>query len=147
MKPLNSLAKRDLLAAKKFNAEDVRMHAEDYFAQERYGDAFEFYRKLGDEEGILKVRNAAIELGDPEILWRVERDHPSRVTREDWLRCGEQAMSLGKWRAAAYVFRRIGEAGRLTDAEKEFMPALRNSATPAGGEGPDAAGPKAPEGP
>ena len=147
MKPLNSLGKRDLLAAKKFNPDDVRAYAEDFFAQERYGDAFEFYRKLGDEEGILKVKKATIELGDPEILWRVEHDNPSRVAREDWLRCAEQAMSLGKWRAAAYVFRRIGETARLADAEKEFKlaaaaPALRSPATAAGEEEP-----KAPEEP
>jgi hypothetical protein len=136
MKPLNSLTKRDLLAAKKFNPDDLRMHAEQFFSEERFGDAFEFYRKLGDEEGILKVKKVAIELGDPEILWRVEHDNPARVAREDWLRCGERAMSLGKWRSAAYVFRRIGEAARLAEAEKEFMPAaaapaLRSSATPA----------------
>jgi hypothetical protein len=147
MKPLNSIAKRDLLAAKKFNPDDVRTYADDFFSQERFGDAFEFYRKLGNEEGILKVKKAAIELGDPEILWRVEHDNPARVAREDWLRCGEQAMSLGKWRGAAYVFRRIGEAARLAEAEREFMPAPGSSATPAGQEEPAAAAPKAPEGP
>ena len=147
MKPLNSLTKRDLLAAKKFAPEDVRAYAEQFFSEDRFGDAFEFYRKLDDEEGILKIKKVAIELADPELLWRIEHHNPARVAREDWLRCGEQAMSLGKHRSAAYVFRRIGETGRLADAEKEFMPAseapaLRSSATPAGEEAP-----RPPEGP
>ena len=143
MKPLNSLTKRDLLAAKKFNPDDLRAYAEQFFSEERFGEAFEFYRKLGDEEGILKVKKVAIELGDPEILWRVEHDNPARVAREDWLRCGNQAMSLGKWHSAAYVFRRIGEAERLAEAEKEFKPipeapALPSAATAAGEEEPKA---------
>ncbi len=136
MKPLTSLAKRDLLAAKKFDPDNVRDYAEQFFSEDRFGEAFEFYRKLDDEEGVLKVKKAAIELGDPEILWRIEHYDSSRVAREDWLRCGEQAMSLGKYRSAAYVFRRLGETARLADAEKEFKPAaeesaLRTAATPA----------------
>ena len=147
MKPLNSLTKRDLLAAKKFNPDDLRDYAEQFFSEDRFGEAFEFYRKLDDEEGILKVKKVAIELGDPEILWRIEHHNPARVAREDWLRCGEQAMSLGKHRSAAYVFRRIGETARLAEAEKEFRPAAeapayRSSSTSAGeGEPQPPAGP------
>ena len=140
MKRLDSLTKRDLLAARKFDPAAVREHAERFFSEERYGDAFEFYRKLGDEDRILDVKKAAIDLGDPELLWRIEHHNPARVTREDWLRCGEQAMSLGKYRSAAYVFRRIGETERLAAAEKEFKPA-----PPAGK--PAAEAPPPPEGP
>ncbi len=129
MKPLNSLTKRDLLAAKKFDPDDVRAYAEQFFSEERFGDAFEFYRKLGDEEGILKVKKAAIELGDPELLWRVEHYNPARVAREDWLRCGEQAMSLGKHRSAAYVFRRIGEAGPARRGGKGVQAGRRSAST------------------
>ena len=130
MKPLNSLAKRDLLAAKKFDPDEIRAYAEQYFSEDRFGDAFEFYRKLDDEDGILKVKKVAIELGDAEILWRIEHHNPARVAREDWLRCGEQAMILGKHRSAAYVFRRVGETQRLAEAEKEFKPAAAAPQTP-----------------
>ena len=132
MKPLNSLTKRDLLAAKKFAPDDVRAYADQFFSEDRFGDAFEFYRKLDDEEGILKVKKVAIELGDPELLWRIEHHNPARVAREDWLRCGEQAMSLGMYHSAAYVFRRIGEAGRLAEAEKAFKPAAEAPQSPEG---------------
>jgi len=132
MKHLNSLTKRDLLAARKFDPAAVRAHAERFFSEERYGDAFEFYRKLGDENGILEVKKAAIDLGDPELLWRVEHDNASRVTREDWARCGARAMELGKHRSAAYIFRRIGDAERLAAAEKEFTPSAEAPPSPAG---------------
>jgi hypothetical protein len=132
MKPLNSLTKRDLLAAKKFDPEVVRAYAEQYFSEDRFGDAFEFYRKLDDEDGIVKVKKVAIELGDPELLWRIEHHNTARVAREDWLRCGEKAMSLGMYRSAAYVFRRIGEAERLAEAEKEFKPAAETPQPPEG---------------
>jgi len=132
MKPLNSLTKRDLLAAKKFDPDDLRAHAEQFFSEDRFGDAFEFYRKLDDEDAILKIKKAAIELGDPELLWRIEHHNSARVAREDWLRCGERAMSLGMYRSAAYVFQRIGETGRLAEAEKEFKPAVEAPQPPEG---------------
>ena len=132
MKSINSLTKRDLLAARKFDPKVVRAHAERFFSEERYGDAFEFYRKLGDENGILNVKKAAIDLGDPELLWRIEHDDTSHVTREDWARCGARAMELGKYRSAAYVFQRIGDAERLAAAEKEFKPPAAAPPSPAG---------------
>jgi hypothetical protein len=131
MKPLNSLTKRDLVAARKFDPAAVRAYADQFFSEERYGDAFEFYRKLGDENGILNVKRAAIELGDPELLWRIEHHDASRVTREDWTRCGARAVELGKHRSAAYIFRRIGDAERLAAAEKEFMPPAEAPPSPA----------------
>ena len=132
MKHLDSLTKRDLLAARKFDAASVRAYADQLFSQERYGDAFEFYRKLGDENGILNVKRAALELGDPELLWRIEHNDASRVTREEWARCGARAMELGKYRSAAYIFRRIGEAERLAEAEKAFKPPAEAPPSPAG---------------
>ena len=116
MKPLDSIAKRDLLAATKFQPDEVRAYAQEFLAQERHGDAFEFFRKLGDEEGIRKVKEAALRLGDPELLWRIERADRSAVTRDDWLRCGENAMEMGKFRSAAYAFGHVGDENRLAAA-------------------------------
>ena len=132
MKPLDSLAKRDLLAARKFDADRVRAYAEQYFAEERYGDAFGFYRKLGDEDGIQSVKKIAIDLGDPELLWRIEHSDAKRVTRADWAQCGARAMALGKYRSAAYVFQRIGDAEQLAAAEKEFKPPAAATPSPEG---------------
>jgi hypothetical protein len=131
MEPINSLTKRDLLAARKFDPKVVRAHAEQFLSEERYGEAFEFYRKLGDENGILNVTRAAVDMGDPELLWRIEHDDASHVTREDWARCGARAMELGKYRSAAYVFQRIGEAERLAAAEKGFKPPVAAPPSPA----------------
>jgi hypothetical protein len=136
MKRLDSLTKRDLLAARKFDAAAVRAYAEQLFSEDRYGDAFEFYRKLGDENGILNVKKAAMDLGNPELLWRIEHDNASRVTRDDWARCGVRAMELGKYRSAAYIFRRIGDAERLAAAEKEYIPVKPPAEAPPSPAGP-----------
>ncbi len=121
MKPLNSIQKRDLLAAKKYDADEVRAYAEDFFDQERFGDAYEFYRKLGDEEGVRKVKAACISAGEPEVLWRIENTfRRDLVTREDWAACGENAMKTEKFRSAAYAFLKSGDAERRAAAEKEF---------------------------
>lgn len=120
MKTLNALTKRDMLASKKFDAEELRAYGEEYFAEERYGDAFEFYRKAGDRDGVQRVKEAIIALCDVELLWRIEHTMPDVVSKEDWSRCGEKGMELGKFRNAAYAFRHIGDAEREAAAEKEF---------------------------
>ena len=123
MEPLDSIEKRDLLAAAKFSPEAVREHAQDFFARGQYGDAFEFFRKLHDMNGVRQVKDAVIEAGDPEILWRIERAYPQEIGKEDWGQCGRNAMQAGKFRSAAYIFERIGDAESLAAAEKEFKPA------------------------
>jgi len=130
MRPLLSLAKRDLLAASKYDPEKVRAYADQFFSEERYGDALEFYRKLGDREGMLKVKKASMDLGDPELLWRIEHADGTLVGREDWVQCGDRAMALGKHRSAAYIFQRIGDEDRLAAAEKEFKPPSEASKAP-----------------
>lgn len=128
MKPLNSLGKRDLLAAKKFDPEIVRAYGEDYFQQERYGEAFEFFRKIGDAEGIRRVKQQAAEMGDPELLWRIANMDAQQVSSADWSQCGEGALRLEKYRSAAFAFARAGYEARRAEAERHFMP---ESPTPA----------------
>ena len=123
MKRLDSLSKRDLLASAKFDPNALREYAEDYFAQERFGEAFEFFQKIGDKEGVRRVKGKAIESADPELLWRIEHADSAAVTREDWTTCGDNAMRLAKHRSAEFVFKRIGDADKLAAAEKEFAPA------------------------
>lgn len=123
MKPLDSIAKRDLLAATKFNAENVRAYAEDFLKEGRHGDAFAFYRKLNDTDGVRRVTEAAIREAEPEVLWSVQKAYPDMISRQNWAQCGENAMKMGKLRSAAYVFERIGDAARLAEAEKGFKPA------------------------
>lgn len=122
MKPLDSIAKRDLLAAKKFDPNVVREYADDFFEHALYGDAFEFYLKIGDENTIKRVKQRTVEVGDPEVLWRIEHADRQAVTREDWAACGDKAMALGKFRSAAYAFKHIGDAEKAAAAEKEFSP-------------------------
>ncbi len=122
MKTLDSLRKRDLLASAKFDAAQVRAYAEDYFAQERFGEAFAFFRKAGEKEGVRRCKARAIELGDPELLWQIEHADRSEVTREDWLACGEKAEGMGKLRNALYVYERLGETARAEALRAQINP-------------------------
>ena len=122
MKPLDSIAKRDLLAAEKFDPEAVKAYADAFFSEERYGDALAFYIKIDSSIDIQRVKEAAIRLGNPDILWQVSHSNREAVSRKDWLACGKNAMRLEKFHSAAYVFERIGEGELLAEAEKEFKP-------------------------
>jgi hypothetical protein len=132
MKPLDSLSKRDLVAAKKFDAEEVRQYAREFLEQERFGDAFEFFRKLEDGEGIAAVKSAVIRVGDPEVLWRIEHFDRGLVSREDWIACGRSAMHIKKFRSAAYAFSRAGDEAGVAEAEKAFNPPLLPPESPGG---------------
>ena len=131
MKPLDSLSKRDLLAAESYDPAVVREYAEAFLSQEYYSDALEFFQKLNDREAITKIKQVAVETASPDILWRIEHDNPEAVTQADWTDCGESAMRLGKFRAAAYVFERIGNSERLAAAEREFKPSCEDPEPPA----------------
>lgn len=130
MKTLDSLKKRDLLAAQKFTPADMREYGEDYFSQERYGEAFAFFRKAGDKEGVRRVKAKAVENGDPELLWQIEHADREDVAREDWLACGVNGEKAGKLRSAHYCFQRIGEAEKAAAVEAQFTPST-TPATPA----------------
>jgi len=120
MKPLDCIEKRDLLAAQKFDPEKVRAYADAYLREGRHGDAFEFYRKLGDVKGVTAVKEACIREAEPDVLWQVEKSFPDLVSREDWITCGENAMGMGKYRCAAHAFQHARDDERLARAEAAF---------------------------
>lgn len=123
MKPLNSLTKRDLLASRKFNRDEIRSYGEEYFAQERFGEAFEFYRKIDDRECIRKVKRVVVEIGDPEVLWRIQQSFGEEVGDADWVECGDNAMKLAKYRSAAYCYERAKRDDKLAEARNAISPA------------------------
>ncbi len=127
MKQLNSLEKRDLLASRKFDPATILAYAEEYFAHERFGEAFEFYRKIADANGVLKVKREAIRVGDPETLWRIQQYDGAQVAEGDWIACGDNAMQAGKYRSAAYCFERVKQEAKLAEALRAISP---ESATP-----------------
>lgn len=120
MKPLNCLAKRDLLAAAKFDADEVREYGREYMEQERYGEAFEFFRKIDDRENISAVKSAVIRIGDSEVLWRIAHRFPELVSQSDWKSCAGYAMSMEKHRSAAFAFAKAGDEAGKAEAEKHF---------------------------
>ena len=122
MRPLNSLTKRDLLAAKKFDADEVRLYAEEHFEAERLGDAFELFAKIKDRDGVTKIRDLAIRQGDPEVLWRIAHREPDLVSKSDWETCGKSAMHMKKHRSALFAFQRAGNEELVTQAEKAVNP-------------------------
>jgi len=130
MKPLDCIAKRDLLAAAKFDADTVRACAEDYLQSGRLGEAFEFFRKIADRSGVTRVRDAGVGEGEPEVLWRIEKSFPDLMPREEWLRCAEAALAMEKPRCAAYVYEHLHDAERLAAVQMTLTPAEAPPAAP-----------------
>lgn len=123
MKPLDVLAKRDLLAEKNFNRDEVQQYADEFFEQELFGDALELYRKLADRQGLEHVKRKALETGEAELLWRISHYNKELMTSADWEHCGNQAMKNEKYRDAAFAFKRANNDEKRARAEMQFMPA------------------------
>ena len=136
MKPLDVLAKRDLLAKENFNRDEVQQYADEFFEQELFGDALELYRKLGDRQGLERVKRKAIETGEGELLWRISHYNKELMTAAEWEQCGDQAIKNEKYRDAAFAFKRADNDEKRARAEMEFMPPVEEPATAANEDQP-----------
>jgi hypothetical protein len=123
MKPLNSITKRDMLAATKFKIETIRAYGAEFLDEGRLGDAFEFFRKADDQSGVRKTLKRAVSASDTDLIWRIEKVYPDLVEKSHWIECGEEAMTAEKFRVAAYAFAHVRSEELQAKAEKEFMPA------------------------
>ena len=105
--PTHYLKKRDLLHSERTSPETLSRVGQEFFAQQRYSDALDFFEKARDADNIQKVKRHALEEGDTFLLARLERFDRALVSREDWDKAAEQAIAKGKASMAEFVQRRF----------------------------------------
>jgi len=118
------IRRRDILYSERTSPEELSKYGRTLLEQERPWDALEFFGIAKDEEGLRRVRDAATEIGDSYLLRRIERVSPGMVQPQDWVKLGEQAWELEKYRDALEGFTRGGDQDRRAQAEAKVAEAM-----------------------
>ncbi len=113
---LNPIEKRNMLAAKDVSRETLVRHGNAFFEAEAFDDAYSFFEKAGDAEGVRRVKQSVIDLGlTAVLLFWIQRSKLVQVTREDWVAVAQNALKLGKLSYAAQAFRKLGDTEKLNE--------------------------------
>lgn len=115
LRELDALQKRDLLASAKASPDELSTYARLYFEQELYYDAFRFFDRAGDHEGLADCKRAAIESADHELLWLLGHSPNIEVSDDDWRHCAERAVEIEKHTVAKYIYGRLGDSQALAE--------------------------------
>lgn len=118
------IKKRDLLWNDRTPQATLVAEAEEFFANQQYSDALDFFERAGHSEGLARIKKLAIETGQGFLLNRLTRYNPESVTTADWEALKVQAEKLGFTAYAIMAERKIhpeleqaGEVG-LTGIEE-----------------------------
>lgn len=114
------IAKRDILYSPETPKEQLSDYGRQYLEANLLPDALEFFAMAKDEAGMTKVKEKGIDLGDSYLLRRLERVQAEMVKPADWLRLGETAWSVGKFRDALEAFTRAGNDSKRKMAMEEL---------------------------
>lgn len=129
LRSLDCIQKRDLLASDKASAEELREHAKSFLDDGLLIDAFNFYAKIKDKEGLEACKAAAFETADHDLLWKLAHSRMVEVSDADWRACAERAIELGKHRIAAYIFERLEDWDGFSRLPKELDPRVEEEAS------------------
>lgn len=112
----DSFKKRKLLADDKAPPERLIALGERFLEEGRLCEALDFFRKASHQEGLDRVRTAALEEADSFLLERVAGGE-SGDSPETWEELGRRAMERGKFSHAVRAFRKAGDRESLKEAE------------------------------
>ncbi|HTL52097.1 MAG TPA: hypothetical protein VL860_05955 [Planctomycetota bacterium] len=89
------IRKRDILWNEKNQREALVAHAEEFFRNQQYSDALDFFERAVHQEGLERIKKLAIESGQGFLLNRLTRYNPESVTKADWEALKVRALALG----------------------------------------------------
>ncbi|MGH7142710.1 MAG: hypothetical protein ACREJ2_01090 [Planctomycetota bacterium] len=89
------IKKRDTLWHERTAKEALVAEAEEFFRNEQFSDALDFFERAGHQEGLQRIKKLAIESGQGFLLNRLTRYNPDSVSKADWEALKERAQALG----------------------------------------------------
>jgi len=129
----DAIEKRDLLASDTISREEVLALAGAYLQDDALSDACNFFDKIGDVEGLEKVKRRAIETGNAHVLtFDLGRSRHILLSKEEWREAGQHALDQGKFGYAAQAFRKAGDPEREAEARRRIPGASSEDAPPSG---------------
>jgi len=107
------LKKRRLLNEKELRPELCREYGEKFLAQGWWEDALEFFQRVGDSQGLEKIKKHCLETGDAYLLGRLGVSQDPQT----WRQLAEQALDLGKLRFARRAYELAGDSDKAAMVE------------------------------
>ena len=105
--PTHYIKKRDTLHSEKSQPATLAQIGRDFFAAERYSDALDFFEKAKDADGLRKVKELALSIGDTFLLSRLDRYDRNLITTAEWEATAKKAEENGRRSMAQYVARKF----------------------------------------
>ena len=115
----DSMEKRNVLASADISQEEVLALANAYLDGDALSDAANFFDKVGNTEGLERVKRRAIETGNTHVMsFDLGRSRHIELSTDDWRQTGDNAMAQGKFANAAFAFRRCGGDAKRDEARR-----------------------------
>jgi hypothetical protein len=122
--PTHYIKKRDTLHSEKSSPGSLSQIGRDFFAAERYSDALDFFEKAKDTEGIRKIKELALNIGDTFLLARLDRYDRKLIGTAEWEAAAKKAEASGRLSMAEFVKRKFAPPpGPAAAATAEVRPA------------------------
>ena len=101
----DSLTKRRLLYERKDT--DYVLYGDLFFRHQHYNDALDFFEKGHHMEGLLKIKEVALQNGNAYLAERLTKCVPDIMTNPDWEQIFNRATGLGKGTYAHWAKEKI----------------------------------------
>ena len=112
-KILSCLKKRDLLHNPQVDSDQLAQYGLEYLNQGRLADAFDFFEKAKNTEGIRRIMEKSIEQGDPLLLQQTSKLLKEVAPEEAWRKVGGKALSDGRFQQALMAFKAVHDEEQI----------------------------------
>jgi len=117
-KLLDPLKRRLVLYGKDTARETLIYYGDLYLQEGRLNDAVEFYGRAGHREGLLRIKEWALQNGDAFLLEQVEVFLGEEIPEGVWVELGKKAKELGKYAFAQKAFARARDMEALREVQE-----------------------------
>ncbi|MBI4575807.1 MAG: hypothetical protein HY722_06035 [Planctomycetes bacterium] len=118
------MRKRELLYGPKVAGEDPTGLGDRFRGAGRLAEALEFYIRAGDRVRAQGLLQQAVEQGDAFLVERAGAAFPDLVDPDLRRRAARAAEGAGKWRYAATLYEKAGDAELAAQVRARFAPAV-----------------------
>lgn len=117
-KLLSCLKKRDLLNSEKVDKAELLKLGERYLHEDRLSDSIDFFEKAQHVEGLIQLREKSAAEGDYFLYHRLAKILEDSPSSEEWIRLGDNALSLGKLLFARLAYQQADNHAKAAQVEK-----------------------------
>ena len=103
-KLLSCLKRRDLLNSDKVDNSELISYGQHYLLEGRLSDTIDFFERAGYVEGLIELKEPCIAEGDYFLLRRLAKILADSPSAEEWMRLGDNALTLSKLLFARSAF-------------------------------------------